>query len=225
MTGAGRPPAGPAVPGFGPCRLALAGSTAEKRACRDLSYAELMTDAYGLDSLDVVRPRLDDVTRHDYLMARAHGSGELVGCYRIEPDHDVSVYDNLLPAFRESVAAGRRPADVGAYIARPPGRKFRIFEGLFSLLLRVMRARGLHVIYIQVQPPQRGAYEAMGFEVASNPFTVAGWRTAWIAMGLDVETLVRGHAEAAFARRWAQTHERPLDVALWSRMCARLEEA
>lgn len=166
--------------------------------------------------------RLDDVDRHTYLAARERASDDLVGCYRLDTGYDVTAHANLLPDFEAYAASGARLVDVGAYIACPERRKFRIFEALFTLLLAFMSRNEQDGIYIQVQPRQIGTYAAMGFTVASAPFRVVGWRPQWVAMYLDVPTLVRNHADHTFARDWARRHARPLDVPLWKRMCGQL---
>lgn len=205
------------------CDVAVADRLGEKIECRDLSYRLLLQPPYDLLSLDHVRERLHDVHKHDYVVARSRQERKLLGCFRVESPYPVvEKHVNLLPSFRRACDSAHRIIDVGAYIDGTHGPKMRVFEGLFAVLIRFMLARGMSMIYIQTRPRQQRDYGQLGFRTGSDLFEVDGWLGTWVAMYLDVRTLVARWDD----EKLALDHQRAEGVALsrtfWKRAMDRI---
>ncbi|MBM4056152.1 MAG: hypothetical protein FJ264_16085 [Planctomycetes bacterium] len=151
-----------------------------------MSYNLLLREEYGLKSLKYVKETFEDVTKYTYISAKDI-NGNLAGTFRIERNYNVLQFTNLTHKTVEYCNAGNEVVDVGVYINKPDGQKANIFNGLFIALIRYLVDIGVHGIYAQVPKEKVNIYKKLGFEIASQPFTVNGWNHVWYAIFMNIK--------------------------------------
>lgn len=203
--------------GYSGFDLVVSTDLSEKETCNQLMQRQLLTPDYGLEDLKFLPDEIKSMAKNTFLAAHEAESMALVGTYRLS-DCDLSSFSNLNDAAVDFQSQGNRVVDVGAYIERR-GRRVRVFEGLFLLMVRFLLEPGEPCgVYIQVQEQNVSYYNKIGFEVAGTPFTVDGWAPEWVPMLMRIDEVAEQYADLEFREKWEAKTGKELAVDFWSRV-------
>lgn len=200
----------------------MCGDNASKVECRNLSYQLMVTARHGLTNLSTVKDEFDDVSRHEYVAARCTLGQELVGAYRIHHHHPISGFENL---WWDKIGAYARPdhlADVSAFIVPGGYERFRIFSGLFIVMVEHLRSTNVDGVYIQSRTGHVRSYKRLGFRIVGDKFRVKGWSPEWRPMLLRIGQMLSYSGEPWFRKAWTEECGEQLSRGFWNIVRAHL---
>ena len=158
---------------------------AEKQRAFEFS-ADIMKSEprYGLTSLSFLPEWFFDYRKSDYIEMYTSGGddGQLVGVFRMYPNHDITQYQDLEPWVATAAADGQTFADCGAYL-HPKIKNHLRRQCLATLIGRatyLCEQSGQVYIYAQVPKQNLGDFESYLFQRAGKNFTCEGWSHEWV---------------------------------------------
>lgn len=164
---------------------------AEKQRCFEFAKAVMKTPRYGLSSVEYLPEWFFDYKKAEYLMMSPSGGTperDLVGVFRLHPNHDLLQYSNLEVWVKDLAKQGEMFADVGAYLHPALSDKARRAQCLAALLgpaTALCQEIGNIYMYAQVPTDSLPRYKKFMFTRAGSEFFVKGWEHQWVPIVLN----------------------------------------
>ena len=178
--------------------------------------------SYGVKDPALLCQWLSPYERFIWVAASCKNTAQIAGCFRLETDYDLSRFHNIQPSIKHTCRPPYRVVDIGAGIVEDGKKRGLIFEGLFTLTLRLLLEAQVLGVYIQVQLRQVEQYMALGFRPITTPFQPEGFSSWWQGLLLRLEE-TPAFADPSFQNRWIEETGIALRISFWQRVLQRVE--
>ena len=179
-------------------KLTQSRNYADKQIAFEFAAEIMKTARYGLRSVKDLEEWFFDFENSEFLTMFAE-TGELIGVFRLHPNHNVLQYQNLESWILDAARDNQTFADVGAYLhpaIEAPEQRRNLLAAMVGYAASIgEQVHNQLYLYAQVPSRQIRLFKRFGFIKAGSTFKCEGWEQQWIPVSLKCIVLDRDSLE------------------------------